>query len=202
MSSDSLIKQLIQAFRILPGVGPRSAQRMAFYLLQRKRHEGLILAETLGQALVRVTNCKRCRNFSDGELCSTCANPKRDTSLLCIVESPTDIFAIEQTCSYRGLYFTLMGHLSPIDGIGPNEIGMGELTNLLKTESEILQEVIIATNPTVEGEATAHYIANLIHGGNVQVKCTRIAHGIPFGGELEYIDGGTLAQAIARRTEI
>jgi recombination protein RecR len=174
---------------------------MAFHLLQQRRQDGLMLAKILEHTLKTVANCQRCRNFSEETLCPICVNPKRDNSLLCIVESPIDIFAIEQSYSYRGLYFTLMGHLSPIDGLGPNEIGIGELTSLLKSELPNLQEVIIATNPTVEGEATAHYIANLVRSLNI-AKCTRIAHGIPFGGELEYTDSNTLAQAIVRRIEI
>ncbi len=200
MTYTQLVDQLIHSLRTLPGIGPRSAQRMAFYLLQQGRNEGLQLAKNLEETLMRVGNCKRCRTFSEHDICNICANPKRDRSLLCIVETPIDIRAIEQTNSYRGLYFTLMGHLSPIDGIGPNEIGINELTTLLKSEVE-LQEIIIATNPTVEGEATAHYIANIVHTTK-KTKCTRIAHGIPFGGELEYTDSNTLAQALTRRTEI
>ena len=200
MSYPELVDQLIQSLRLLPGIGPRSAQRMAFYLLQKGRSDGLELAKILAETLTQVGNCKRCRTFSEHDTCNICANPKRDHALLCIVETPIDILAIEQTNSYHGLYFTLMGHLSPIDGIGPNEIGISALTNLLNLEPE-LQEIIIATNPTVEGEATAHYIANIVHNIK-QLKCTRIAHGIPFGGELEYTDSNTLAQALTRRTEI
>lgn len=200
MSYTQLVDQLIQALRALPSIGPRSAQRMAFYLLQQGRNDGLLLAKTLEETLTQVGHCKRCRTFSEHSLCKICSNTKRDNALLCIVETPIDILAIEQTNSYRGLYFTLMGHLSPIDGIGPNEIGITELTNLLNLEQD-LQEIIIATNPTVEGEATAHYIANLVHAMK-KSKCTRIAHGIPFGGELEYTDSNTLAQALMRRIEI
>ncbi|CAL7963755.1 DNA repair protein RecR [Gammaproteobacteria bacterium] len=194
-----LIDQLINALRFLPGVGPRSAQRMAFYLLQQGRDDGLLLAKTLEQALTNVGHCKRCRTFSEHDLCNICSSPRRDNSLLCIVETPADIIAIEQTHSYHGLYFALMGHLSPIDGIGPNEIGVNDLADLLIRENTI-KEAIIATNPTVEGEATAHYLANLIHVR--QIKCTRIAYGIPQGGELEYIDLNTLARALAGRIEI
>jgi recombination protein RecR len=200
MSYTQLVDQLIQSLRSLPGIGPRSAQRMAFYLLEQGRNDGLSLAKTLEQALTQVGNCKRCRNFSEHDECNICSNSKRDNSLLCIVETPIDILAIEQTNSYRGLYFVLMGHLSPIDGLGPTEIGINELTNLINLEAEI-KEIIIATNPTVEGEATAHYIANLAHSMK-KFKCTRIAHGIPFGGELEYTDSNTLAQALVRRIEI
>jgi recombination protein RecR len=194
-----LIDQLINALRCFPGVGPRSAQRMAFHLLQRGRDDGLLLAKILEQVLTNVGHCKRCRTFSEHDLCNICSNPRRDNSLLCIVETPADIIAIEQTHSYHGLYFTLMGHLSPIDGIGPNEIGVSNLTDLLIRE-ETIKETIIATNPTVEGEATSYYLANLIR--TRQIKCTRIAHGIPQGGELEYIDLNTLARALAGRIEI
>jgi len=194
-----LIDQLINALRYLPGVGPRSAQRMAFYLLQQGRSDGLHLAKTLEQALTQVGYCKRCRTFSEHDLCNICSNSRRDNSLLCIVETPADIVAIEQTNSYHGLYFALLGHLSPIDGIGPNEIGVGDLANLLMQENTI-KEAIIATNPTVEGEATAHYLASLIRARDI--KCTRIAHGIPLGGELEYIDLNTLARAMTGRIEI
>ena len=198
-SLDKLIKSLCS----LPGIGPRSAQRMAFHLLQREREAGLLLAKNLEETLLQVSNCPRCRTFSEKDLCHICSNPKRERSVLCIVETPIDIHAIEQTSSYYGSYFVLMGHLSPIDGIGPNEIGISELIKLLDVETEI-QEVIIATNPTVEGEATAHYIANLIRTKNSKgiIKCTRIAHGIPFGGELEYTDSNTIANALTKRVEI
>jgi recombination protein RecR len=194
-----LIDKLISALRYLPGVGPRSAQRMAFYLLQHGRAEGLLLAKTLEQTLNQVGHCKQCRAFSEQELCDICSDPKRDRSILCIVETPADIVAIEQTNSYRGIYFTLMGHLSPIDGIGPQEIGVDNLLNLL-TQDNLLKEIIIATNPTIEGEATAYYLAslNLVK----KIRCTRIAHGIPLGGELEYIDSNTLARAIVGRVDI
>jgi recombination protein RecR len=195
-----LVDQLIQSLRSLPGIGQRSARRMAFHLLQQGRTDGLQLAKNLKETLTQVGNCKRCRTFSEHDICNICANSQRDRSLLCIVETPIDILVIEQTNSYGGLYFTLMGHLSPIDGIGPNEIGISKLINLLNSEPE-LQKIIIATNPTVEGEATAYYIANIIHDMK-KSKCTRIAHGIPFGGELEYTDSNTLAQALMGRVEI
>jgi recombination protein RecR len=193
-----LIQQLIQALRCLPGIGPRSAQRMTMHLLERDRDNGLALARALQQALTQVGHCQRCRTFSESEICSLCANQNRDATLLCIVETPADVMAIEQIGSYRGLYFVLMGHLSPLDGIGPNEIGIEALLQCLATDE--VKEIIIATNSTVEGEATAHYIANLMKGKNI--KCTRIAHGVPMGGELEYLDGGTLARAIAARIVI
>lgn len=193
-----LIQQLIQALRCLPGVGPRSAQRMTLHLLERDRNNGLILAQALQKALTEVQHCRRCRTFSETELCIICTNSNRDPSLLCIVETPADVIAIEQIGSYRGFYFVLMGHLSPLDGIGPNEIGMHELLQRL-TNHEV-KEMILATNSTVEGEATAHYIANLVKGK--PIKCSRIAHGVPMGGELEYLDGGTLARALAARTVV
>jgi recombination protein RecR len=198
MSTISLIDQLINALRCLPGIGPKSAQRMAFHLLQHDRNNGLHLADILQKSLTQIGKCQRCRTFSEAELCTLCSNPRRDTSTLCIVETPADIMAIEHTNSFRGLYFVLMGHLSPIDGIGPNEIGVHELVKLLEKES--IKEIILATNPTVEGETTAHYLANLIRPKNI--KCTRIAHGIPIGGELEYIDSNTLSRALMGRMEI
>lgn len=194
----NLIEQLINALRCLPGIGPKSAQRMAFYLLEQGKDNALTLAKVLEQAITKIGRCKYCRTFSELELCQICDNQRRDASLLCVVETPADIIAIEQTNSYRGKYFVLMGHLSPIDGIGPKEIGINELTSLLDTNT--INEVILATNPTVEGEATAHYIANLIHQRNIH--CTRIAYGIPMGGELEYIDSNTLARALTGRLEI
>ncbi|MCL5261000.1 MAG: recombination mediator RecR [Gammaproteobacteria bacterium] len=194
----ALIEELINALRCLPGIGPKSAQRMAFYLLEQGKTNGLVLARTLEEALTTIGRCKRCRTFSEFDLCPMCSNPKRDSSLLCVVETPADIVAIEQTNCYQGLYFVLMGHLSPIDGIGPNELGLTDLMALL-TNSNI-RETILATNPTVEGEATAHYLANIIRPKNV--KCTRIAYGIPMGGELDYIDSNTLARALKGRLEV
>jgi len=189
------LTQLIDALRRLPGVGPKSAQRMAFHLLERDRQAVKSLASALSQADERIGQCKRCRMFAESELCPTCASPKRDRALLCVVESPADVVAVEQSGSYRGTYFVLMGHLSPLDGVGPEQLGLPQLDVLLST-SEV-QEIILATNPTVEGAATAHYIAELARAR--QIKATRIAHGVPVGGELEYVDGGTLAHAIAGR---
>lgn len=190
-----LIQQLIQALRCLPGVGPRSAQRMTLHLLERDRENGLALASILEKALTQIGRCKNCRTFSESDICSLCANTNRDHTLLCIVETPADVVALEQIGSFRGLYFVLMGHLSPLDGIGPNEIGIDALIQRVTTQE--IKEIIIATNSTVEGEATAHYIANLLKHKNI--KCTRIAHGVPMGGELEYLDGNTLARALAAR---
>lgn len=190
----SLIR-LIEALRCLPGVGPKSAQRMAFHLLEKDRNGASTLAEALQKAVAGVGRCRRCRMFADTELCPICANPARDPALLCVVESPADVAAIEQSGSYRGAYFVLMGHLSPLDGIGPEELGFGQLDALLATGE--VKEVILATNTTVEGEATAHVIAEIAQ--RRAVKPSRIAHGVPVGGELEYVDGGTLAHALAGR---
>lgn len=194
-TSSPLIKQLITALRCLPGVGPKSAQRMAFYLLQRNREGGKQLAEALVEAVSKIGHCKSCRTLTELELCTICQNPTRDSSQLCIVETPTDINAIEMTGIYRGLYFVLMGHLSPLDGIGPEQIGIPLL--LQRIQNIPPKEAILATNPTVEGEATAHYLSELLksHG----IKCSRIAHGVPMGGELEYIDSNTLAHALMGR---
>ena len=187
--------RLIEALRCLPGVGPKSAQRMAFQLLQKDRRSAAALAEALNLAVANVGRCQRCRMFAEAELCPICASAARDASLLCVVESPSDVVAVEQSGSYRGMYFVLMGHLSPLDGIGPDELGFSELERLLAGGA--VREIILATNPTVEGNATAHVIAEL--APRHAVKATRIAHGVPVGGELEYVDGGTLAHALAGR---
>ena len=168
---------------------------MAFHLLEKDRKGGAALAEALQQALSGVGHCRRCRMFADAELCPVCASPSRDRSLLCIVESPADVAAIEQSGSYRGCYFVLMGHLSPLDGVGPDELGFAQLETLLAEGT--VKEAILATNTTVEGEATAHVIAEI--AARQHVKSSRIAHGVPVGGELEYVDGGTLAHALAGR---
>jgi recombination protein RecR len=189
------LTSLIDALRILPGVGPKSAQRMAFHLLERNRTGAQALATALQSATRDIGQCRRCRMFAEAQFCPVCASTARDRSLLCVVESPADVVAVEQSASYKGLYFVLMGHLSPLDGIGPDELGLNQLETILQ-EGEIT-EVILATNPTVEGEATAHYIAQM--ATRHQIKPSRIAHGVPVGGELEYVDGGTLAHALAGR---
>ena len=192
------LARLIDALRCLPGVGPKSAQRMAFHLLERDRDGGRALAESLAEALSAVGHCKRCRMLTESELCSICASAGRDAAQLCVVESPADVVAIEQSGGFRGRYFVLMGHLSPLDGVGPAELGLDEFERVLG-EGEV-REVILATNPTVEGEATAHYLGELaLRRG---LKASRIAHGVPVGGELEYVDGGTLAHALAGRTTV
>jgi recombination protein RecR len=196
--STPLIGRLVEALRVLPGVGPKSAQRMAYHLLERDREGALNLAASLQEAVERVGHCSRCRTLSENELCPICSSERRDAGLLCVVESPSDVEAIEHTNVYQGRYFVLMGHLSPLDGIGPEEIGLELLAQRL--DNGEIAEVILATNPTVEGEATAHYISEMVHSRGIRV--TRIAHGVPLGGELEYVDGGTLSHAFTGRREI
>ena len=192
------LSRLIEALRCLPGVGPKSAQRMAFHLLERDRDGAREIAAALGGAMEQLGQCRRCRMFAEGELCPVCAATGRDRSLLCVVESPADVVAIEQSASFRGCYFVLMGHLSPLDGVGPAQIGVDAFERLLG-EGEV-REVILATNPTVEGEATAHFLAELVLRRGL--RASRIAHGVPVGGELEYVDGGTLAHALAGRQSL
>jgi len=192
------VDALIEAFRVLPGVGPRSAQRMAFFLLERDREGGQHLVQSLSRALEQVGQCQQCRMLSDEAVCGICRSDRRDARLLCVVESPADVMAIEQSTGYQGRYFVLMGHLSPLDGIGPEELGLDLLEDRL--ESGEVEEIILATNPTVEGEATATYLMDLARGHGV--RASRIAHGVPIGGELEYVDGGTLSHAFQGRLEI
>lgn len=197
MRYSPLIDQLIESLRCLPGVGPRSAQRMAFHLLQRDRDGGRRLATAVQEAMDQVGQCRQCRVLTEEPVCGLCASERRDRSLLCVVEGPADVFALEQATDFRGLYFVLMGRLSPLDGVGPEALGLDQLEARL-AEGEV-QEVILATSPTVEGEATSHYIADLAHERGV--RTTRIAHGVPMGGELEYVDSGTLSHAFAGRRD-
>ena len=190
-----LIDELMMALRCLPGVGPKSAQRMALQLLEHDREGASRLADSLSRAVEGVARCSRCRTLTEQILCGVCANVRRDNTLLCVVETPADVLAIEQAGSYQGKYFVLLGHLSPIDGVGPEDIGIDQLLALL--DAEPVSEIILATNPTVEGEATAYYISERARRAGVVVS--RIAHGVPLGGELEYIDGGTLAHAFSSR---
>lgn len=192
-----VITQLIERLTCLPGVGRKSAQRMALYLLEHDRQGGLALADALQEALTKVRNCRRCRNLTEHNECHICSDGRRDATQLCVVESPSDVIAIEHSGSFRGYYFVLMGHLSPIDGIGPGELG---IQALVERAGEGFEEVIIATNPTVEGEATANYITERLRPLGISVS--RIAHGVPIGGELEYIDGGTLAHALKSRKRV
>tara|TARA_B100000767_G_C19767637_1_gene538381 strand:- start:2200 stop:2796 length:597 start_codon:yes stop_codon:yes gene_type:complete len=195
MSHSPLIQKLIDAFCCLPGVGPKSAQRMAMHLLERQREAGLHLSAVLAEAVERVGRCSRCRILTEDETCHICLSQRRDNAILCVVENPSDVFAIEHSGEYRGRYFVLLGHLSPIDGVGPEQIGVVELLDRIANES--IEEVILATSTTVEGEATAFYIAEQLVKYDVIVS--RIAHGVPLGGELEFVDGGTIARALTGR---
>jgi len=198
MPDTGLIDKLIEALRCLPGVGPKSAQRMTYYLLERNRDGARQLAGALEEAADKIGHCNRCRNFCESDICDICTSKRRDESMLCIVESPADVFVVEQSTGFKGYYFVLMGHLSPLDGIGPEQIGLNDLA--VRLDEGQIKEVILATNPTVEGEATAHYISEMVHKRGI--KATRIAHGVPVGGELEYIDSGTLAHAFSGRRVI
>ena len=198
MQGPGRLAQLIQALRVLPGVGPKSAQRMAFHLLQRNRPGAKNLAEALLEAVEHIGYCEECRTLTEGELCAVCANPNRDGTQLCIVESPSEVFAIDQSTGFKGRFFVLNGRLSPLDGIGPDELRLDLLERRLQTGE--VRELILATNTTVEGEATAHYLSEMArHFG---VRPTRIAYGVPFGGEIEFVDGTTLAHAFNGRREV
>lgn len=199
MKHSPLIQELVRALTALPGVGPKSAQRMTLQLLERDRDGGRRLSAALLAAMERVRHCQRCRNFTEEDLCQICLDRSRDDALLCVVETPADVIAIEQAGTFRGRYFVLMGRLSPLDGLGPDEIGMPQL---LARVAAGVSEVIVATNPTVEGEATAHYIAEAISASAPGVAVSRIAHGVPMGGELEFADSGTLAHAFAGRRPV
>lgn len=196
--SESLLTELIDRFCVLPGVGPKSAQRMAMHLLQRERTRGLQLAQVMERAMREIGNCERCRTFTELAVCQRCQDPERDISQLCIVESPSDVLAIDRATQFRGLYFVLMGQLSPLDGIGPAELGLDVLQQRL--DSPGLEELIIATSSTVEGETTAHYVTQMAKAA--QVSVTRLAQGVPMGGELEFLDGGTLQHAFKGRQQV
>ncbi|MDH3713665.1 MAG: recombination mediator RecR [Gammaproteobacteria bacterium] len=198
MRYSPLLAELIQALQCLPGVGAKSAQRMAFHLLERDRRGGERLAAGLSEALARIGHCRLCRNFSELELCPVCDSGQRDDTQLCVVETPADVAAIEQSTHYGGKYFVLMGRLSPLDGIGPSELGLDHLDQRLA--GGVVRELILATNPTLEGEATSHYIGEL--AGRYDVRVMRLAQGVPLGGELEYLDSGTLAHAFTQRREL
>lgn len=198
MKFSPALENLIESLRCLPGVGPKSAQRMALYLLERNRGGASSLADALRQAVDRIGHCKRCRNLTELELCEICSDQRRDQQTLCVVETPGDVLAVEQAGGYRGRYFVLMGHLSPIDGIGPEDIGLDRLQ--AQVEADGISEVILATNPTAEGEATAYYLTEML--GARGIGMSRIAHGVPLGGELEYVDGSTLMHAFSGRTPV
>jgi len=200
MHYSPLIQQLMDAFKRLPGVGNKSAQRMVLHFLERDREGGRKLAHALGAAMDGVGQCRVCRTLSETEMCNICTHPARDHGTVCVVETPADVFAVEQTAVYRGRYFVLMGHLSPIDGIGPSALGIASLIE--QVEQQAINEVILATNPTVEGEATAWYIAEQLNTEPLRsrgLRVSRIAHGVPMGGELEYIDGSTLMHSLSGR---
>lgn len=198
MKNPPALEQLIDSLRCLPGVGPKSAQRMAYYLLQRDRAGASELATALGNALQVVDHCKLCNTFSEQAICPLCASEQRDKNLLCVVEMPTDLMMLENTQAYAGLYFVLMGRLSPLDGVGPKEIHLDRL--IKRAQDGVVQEVILATNYTVEGDATAHYVSELLRARGI--KTSRIARGMPMGGEIEYVDSGTLAQAMMERRSV
>ena len=197
MIEQSLLEQLVEALRCMPGIGRKSAQRIAHQLLQRNRDAAKHLSKIMAEAMDSIGHCERCRTFTENKLCRLCENKKRDDSLLCVVENPSDVDAIEEA-NYRGRYFVLLGHLSPLDGIGPDDLGLNEFPSLL--DNEELKEVILATNTTVEGEATAHFIGEMVKARGKQV--TRIAHGVPMGGELEYVNSLTIAHALDGRKAI
>ncbi|MCM2679567.1 recombination mediator RecR [Echinimonas agarilytica] len=199
MEFSPLLEKMIESLRCLPGVGRKSAQRAAFHLLERDRRGAEDLAKALIAAIEHVGHCQHCRNYTEQDLCSICAHPKRSQSkLMCIVESPADLLALEQSGQFKGRYFVLFGHLSPLDGIGPEQLGLSVLEQ--QFQNSVVDEVVLATNPTVEGDATAHYIADLCK--KYSINATRIAHGVPVGGELEYVDGTTLARSFAGRTQM
>ena len=198
MSQSDLLTQLMEALRCLPGVGQKSAQRRAYHLLERNRWGGMRLAVALQESLQRIGHCSLCRDFTEQERCGICASASRDAALLCVVETPAGRRVIELATGYRGLYFMLQGRLSPLDGIGPRELGLDKLARRLADGA--VSEMIIATNPTVEGDATAHYLAQLAR--QFEVRPSRLAHGVPIGGELEYVDRGTLAHAFGSRTDM
>ncbi|MCH7537179.1 MAG: recombination protein RecR [Proteobacteria bacterium] len=198
MSYSPLLVRLIDGLRCMPGIGQKSAQRIAFHLLERDRDGAGNLSSALADAVTGIGHCSRCRMFTEQELCSICSASGRDATLLCVVESPADVMAIEDATGFRGMYFVLMGHLSPLDGIGPEELGLAGLEDWLNGGEVV--ELIIATNPTVEGDATAHYLADMAR--RLKVKASRIAHGVPLGGELEFVDGGTLAHAFFGRRPV
>ena len=197
MAEQTLLEQLVEALRVMPGIGRKSAQRIAHQLLQRNRDGAKHLSKILAEAMESIGHCERCRTFTENNLCHLCANQKRDNSIICVVENPSDVDAIEEA-NYRGRYFVLLGHLSPLDGIGPDDLGLDDLKKLL--DDEDLKEVILATNTTVEGEATAHFISEMVKARGKQVS--RIAHGIPMGGELEYSNSLTIAHALDGRKVI
>ena len=197
-NEDSLLNQLIQAFKILPGIGEKSAQRMAFHLLEKNREGGRNLAKLIYESVENIRNCSECRNLTEDVVCHICLDEKRNKKLICVVESPTDVLAIENSGSFNGKYFVLMGRLSPIDGVTPQDLGIPKLIERIKSSD--IDEIIIATSPTIEGDATSFYIKDQLNDNNILIS--RIAYGVPMGGELEYVDNTTLGRAIQGRREI
>jgi len=198
MQAEPILQRLMQALRCLPGVGQKSAQRMTLHLLERDRQGAFHLAQSLAEAVDKIGHCETCQTLSSKTTCGLCSDERREQQLLCIVETPADVLAIEDATSFKGVYFVLNGRLSPLDGLGPAEIGLDKLAE--RIQQGVIKEIILATNPTVEGEATAHYISEMAK--KYEIKATRIAHGVPFGGELEYIDSGTLSHAFSVRSEV
>ncbi len=198
MQFEPVLHDLMQALRCLPGVGQKTAQRMAFHLLERDRQGAFKLAQSLAEAVDKVTHCETCQTLTSSTVCGLCSDQRREQHVLCVVETPADVMAIEAATLFKGLYFVLNGRLSPLDGLGPADIGLDKLAD--RIQQGLITEVILATNPTVEGEATAHYISEMAK--KYDIKATRIAHGVPFGGELEYIDSGTLSHAFSGRSEV
>lgn len=201
MEAKPVLSQLIEALQCLPGVGRKSAQRMAYYLLDKDRQGAMTLSSCLQEAMNKIGNCKRCRDYTEQEFCEICRNDKRNAQLICVVESPADIVAIESTGSYSGKYFVLMGNLSPLDGVGPEEIGLDLLKSIIQEDD--VDEIIVATSATVEGEATAHFISSMVtQVKDKDIRVTRLAQGVPIGGELEYLDSSTLALSLANRQNL
>ncbi|MBA2657820.1 MAG: recombination protein RecR [Tatlockia sp.] len=192
------LSRLVDALRCLPGIGPKSAQRMVFHLLQHQRQRGLRLASCLEEAMLSIKHCKRCNNYTDEEFCKLCQNPQRDLTILCVVENPADIAAIEQSSAFKGCYFVLMGKISPLDGLGPEDIGLPQLCELISREN--IKEVILALSPTIEGQTTVHFIQELLR--NHSVHLSQLAHGIPSGGELEFLDSNTIGNALRNRAAV
>lgn len=192
------LSRLIDALRCLPGVGPKSAQRMVFHLLQHQRQRGFHLASCLEQAMFSIQHCQRCNNYTEHTLCSLCQNTSRDPKVLCVVENPADVSAVEQSNSYNGYYYVLMGKISPLDGLGPEEIGLPRLAS--RIERENIEELILALSPTIEGQTTVHFIQEIL--GNHSIRISQLAHGIPFGGELEFLDGNTISNALRNRATV
>jgi len=200
MANSALLSQLVDAFQCLPGVGAKSAQRMAYHLLDKQRQKGARLAQLITESMQNINHCQSCRDYTEQETCSICLNSQRDSNLLCVVESPSDVVAVESTANYSGKYFVLLGHISPLDGIGPQELGMDLLQSQLQKSD--IEEVILATSSTIEGDATANYVQHLCQSINKDIHVSRLAQGVPVGGELGYLDTSTLSLSLANRNRL